>query len=88
MASCSMASAACGFVVTPSVTNLNSSTKMMMFNPPCSSSRKFHSGRMVVRASEEAPAPAPPAEATEAPAPPAAKPPPIGPKRGATVSIA
>ncbi|KAL1826109.1 hypothetical protein DCAR_0314302 [Daucus carota subsp. sativus] len=89
MASCSMASAACAFVVAPSVTSANTSTKMM-FNPPCGS-RRFGSGRMVVRASEEpaAAAPAPPADTKEeAPAPVAKpKPPPIGPKRGTTVKI-
>ncbi|KAK1355900.1 Photosystem I reaction center subunit IV A, chloroplastic [Heracleum sosnowskyi] len=90
MASCSMASAACGFLVTPSVASPNTSTaKMMMFNPPCTSSRNFHSGRLVVRASEDAaaPAPVPPAEAKEEAPTPVAKPPPIGPKRGSTVKI-
>ncbi|KAL8146868.1 photosystem I reaction center subunit IV, chloroplastic-like [Apium graveolens] len=90
MASCSMASAACGFVVAPSATNPNNTTttKMMMFNPPCNSSRNFSSGRFVVRAAEDGAA-APPAAAPEAAAPPAAKPkpPPIGPKRGTTVKI-
>ncbi|WOH01825.1 hypothetical protein DCAR_0521210 [Daucus carota subsp. sativus] len=87
MASCSMASAARGFVVTPSATNPNTTTtKMMMFNPPCNSSRNFRSGRLVVRAAEDAAA-APPAAVPEAAAPPAAKPPPIGPKRGTTVTI-
>ncbi|KAL8092919.1 photosystem I reaction center subunit IV, chloroplastic-like [Apium graveolens] len=85
MASCSMASAACGFLVTPSVTNPNTSTKMM-FNLPCTS-RKFPSGRLVVRASEEAAPAAPPADTMEEAPTPVAKPPPIGPKRGSTVKI-
>ncbi|KAK1397929.1 Photosystem I reaction center subunit IV A, chloroplastic [Heracleum sosnowskyi] len=90
MASCSMASAASGFVVTPtSVTNPNTTTTkmMMMFNPPSNSSRNFGSGRFVVRAAEDGAA-APPAAAAAAPEAAAKpKPPPIGPKRGTTVKI-
>ncbi|KAJ0453985.1 putative photosystem I PsaE, reaction centre subunit IV [Helianthus annuus] len=74
MASCSMASAAVGFVVAPNVIS-NTTT----------------GSRLVVKAADEAAAAAPPAAAAE-PAEPAkeaapAKPPPIGPKRGAKVRI-
>ncbi|KAD5317370.1 hypothetical protein E3N88_17316 [Mikania micrantha] len=81
MASCSMASAASRFLVTPSATAPNTTTakfNMVMFpfqNTRCS--------RLVVKASDEADAP----PATAEPATPAKeekpKPPPIGPKRGA-----
>ncbi|KAL8254485.1 hypothetical protein R6Q59_032706 [Mikania micrantha] len=85
MASCSMASAASRFLVTPSATAPNTTTakfNMVMFpfqNTRCS--------RLVVKASDEADAP----PATAEPATPAKeekpKPPPIGPKRGAKVKI-
>ncbi|KAF7804574.1 photosystem I reaction center subunit IV A, chloroplastic-like [Senna tora] len=73
-----MASAASGFVLTPTV-NTNSpasrTSSIFMFPP---------SSRLTVKASDEAAAAAPPAEAAEAPKP---KPPPIGPKRGSKVKI-
>ncbi|KAK9281642.1 hypothetical protein L1049_004545 [Liquidambar formosana] len=85
MASCSMASAATGFVLTPNITsNTNSSSRSnMLFFP---SKNNNNSRLVVVRAAEEG---APPAATTappeaEAKAP---KPPPIGPKRGAKVKI-
>ncbi|GAA0142720.1 hypothetical protein LIER_03555 [Lithospermum erythrorhizon] len=86
MAACSMASAASGFVIAPSLTNSNNTSRpsMLMFT-----SKNINNSRLVVRASEEA---APPAAATataqEGEAKPkAAKPPPIGPKRGSKVRI-
>ncbi|KAG9154992.1 hypothetical protein Leryth_012169 [Lithospermum erythrorhizon] len=86
MAACSMASAASGFVVAPSVANTNNTPRptMLMFTY-----KNINNSRLVVRASEEA---APPAAATAtAPEgeakPKAAKPPPIGPKRGSKVRI-
>lgn len=88
MASCSMASATSGFLVTPNVTGNSSSTSkpnMVVFP-----SKINNSSRLVVRASEEAAAPAPAAATTAAPegaeAAPKPKPPPIGPKRGTKVS--
>ncbi|KAJ0691954.1 putative photosystem I PsaE, reaction centre subunit IV [Helianthus annuus] len=88
MASCSMASAAVGFVVAPNVTSNTTTVKcnMVMF----SSKKSSRGSRLVVKAADEAAA-APPAAAAE-PAEPAkeaapAKPPPIGPKRGAKVRI-
>ncbi|KAL8489994.1 hypothetical protein ACS0TY_025297 [Phlomoides rotata] len=88
MASCSMASAACGFVVAP---NLASSTAAAKTTVAFFPSKKTTHSRLVVRAAEEA---APAAEAatatTDAPpaeAPKAAKPPPVGPPRGSKVKI-
>ncbi|TKY62279.1 Photosystem I reaction center subunit IV A [Spatholobus suberectus] len=86
MASCNMASAASGFVLSPNVsgsTNSSSRITMLMYPP------KNNASRLVVRAAEDASA-APPATVTpplegEAAAKP--KPPPIGPKRGAKVKI-
>lgn len=83
MASCSMASAATGFVLTTPSSSTSSSSKssMLVFT-----SRKNNYSRLVVRAAEEG---APPAATT---APPevevkkAVKPPPIGPKRGTKAS--
>ncbi|KAI3449850.1 hypothetical protein Pfo_006515 [Paulownia fortunei] len=79
MATSSMASAACGFVVAPNVTSSSTTTKtsMLFF-----SSKNNRNSRLVVRAAEEAAPPAPAAATTDAPAaeaPKAAKPPPIGP---------
>ncbi|XP_022758579.1 photosystem I reaction center subunit IV B, chloroplastic-like [Durio zibethinus] len=90
MASCSMASAASGFLPTPNVTgNASSASKSnMVFFP---SKNNNNNSRLVVKAAEEAAAPAP-APATTTPPPeggkaPKPKPPPIGPKRGAKVKI-
>lgn len=84
MASSSMASAASGFVLSLNVggatTNTSLSSRVVMFPT------KNNGSRLVVRASDEAAAPAtvtPPAEGEAAPKP---KPPPIGPKRGTKVS--
>ncbi|KAK7245273.1 hypothetical protein RIF29_40112 [Crotalaria pallida] len=91
MASCNMASAASGFVLSPNVagsTN-NSASKITMLMFPTKNNN--NSSRLVVRAAdEEAGGAAPPATATppaEGEAPPKPKPPPIGPKRGAKVKI-
>ncbi|XP_004290022.1 PREDICTED: photosystem I reaction center subunit IV B, chloroplastic-like [Fragaria vesca subsp. vesca] len=88
MASCSMASAASGFVVTPNVATSNtasaSRTSMLFFSSKSNINARTSSGRFVIRAAEEGAAP--PAAATKAPeAKP--KPPPIGPKRGTKVKI-
>ncbi|KAH0639827.1 hypothetical protein KY290_038393 [Solanum tuberosum] len=92
MASSSMASAASGFMVaTPSVTS-NSAPKSSMLSFS-SKNNTTNIPRLVVRAAEEAAEAAPPAATatatTEGEAPPAkaAKPPPIGPKRGTKVRI-
>ncbi|KDP26436.1 hypothetical protein JCGZ_17594 [Jatropha curcas] len=88
MASCSMASAASGFLLTPNVssnTNSGSRTNMAFF--PAKNNNNNNSSRLVVRAAEEGAAPPATTEApaaTEAPKP---KPPPIGPKRGTKVKI-
>ncbi|OAY32740.1 photosystem I reaction center subunit IV A, chloroplastic [Manihot esculenta] len=92
MASCSMASAASGFLLTPNVaanTNSGSRSSNMVFFP--SKSNNNNNSRLVVRAAEEGAAAATPATTTataeaqaEAPKP---KPPPIGPKRGTKVKI-
>ncbi|XP_044491293.1 photosystem I reaction center subunit IV A, chloroplastic [Mangifera indica] len=89
MASCSMASAASGFLLTPSVAiNANSASRSnMLFYPSKNTAFSNNKSRLVVRVAEEGPAPpattaAPPKG--EAPKP---KPPPIGPKRGAKVKI-
>ncbi|KAG8389127.1 hypothetical protein BUALT_Bualt02G0196900 [Buddleja alternifolia] len=94
MATSSMTSAACGFVVTPNVTSSTNTTRSTMVS---FSSKNYKNSRLVVRAAEEAaPAaatdapPSAPAAATDAPpaeAPKAAKPPPIGPPRGSKVRI-
>ncbi|GAV63857.1 PSI_PsaE domain-containing protein [Cephalotus follicularis] len=88
MATCSMASAASGFLLTPTnvATNANSGSRninMLFF------SSKTNNPRLVVRAAEEGSAPpaattTAPAEAVAAPKP---KPTPIGPKRGSKVKI-
>ncbi|KAF5482533.1 hypothetical protein F2P56_003091, partial [Juglans regia] len=82
MASCNMASAASGFVLTPNVSSSASSSARsnMLFFP-----LKNNSSRLVVRAAEEGAAP--PATAPVEGEAPKAKPPPIGPKRGAKVKI-
>lgn len=83
MAGCSMASAASGFVIKVSQLNSNTNTPSKSIVLPLTSSKN---NRLVVRAAEEAAAPATTAPAkTEAPK--AAKPPPIGPKRGTKVCI-
>ncbi|KAH0634911.1 photosystem I reaction center subunit IV B, chloroplastic [Solanum tuberosum] len=88
MASSSMASAASGFMVaTPNVTS-NSAPKSSMLSFS-SKNNTTNIPRLVVRAAEAAP-PAATATATaegEAPPAKAAKPPPIGPKRGTKVRI-
>ncbi|KAK6141511.1 hypothetical protein DH2020_024740 [Rehmannia glutinosa] len=86
MATSSMASAACGFVVAPNVTSSTTTLKttMVFF-----SSKNNRNSRLVVRA-EEAATPAPAAATADAPAaeaPKAAKPPPVGPPRGSKVRI-
>ncbi|XP_031278312.1 photosystem I reaction center subunit IV B, chloroplastic [Pistacia vera] len=89
MASCNMASAASGFLLTHSVsTNANSASRSsMVFFPSKNTTTNNNSSRLVVRAAEEGAAPptttAAPAQG-EAPKP---KPPPIGPKRGTKVKI-
>ncbi|TMW92344.1 hypothetical protein EJD97_013180 [Solanum chilense] len=87
MASSSMASAASGFMVaTPNVTS-NSAPKSSMLSFS-SKNTTTNIPRLVVRAAEEAAPPAPTATAEgEAPPAKAAKPPPIGPKRGTKVRI-
>ncbi|CAI9107505.1 OLC1v1006881C1 [Oldenlandia corymbosa var. corymbosa] len=90
MASCSMASAALGFGLTPNVISSNTSTTsksgMLFFhskNPATNSNL-----RLVVRAADEAAAaPAETTTATEEAPKAAPKPPPVGPKRGAKVRI-
>ncbi|KAJ9169705.1 hypothetical protein P3X46_017866 [Hevea brasiliensis] len=90
MASCSMASAASGFLLTPNVAaaNANSGSRSsnMVFFP--SKNNNNNNSKLIVRATEEGAAATPatttaPVEA-EAPKP---KPPPIGPKRGTKVKI-
>ncbi|XP_076898375.1 photosystem I reaction center subunit IV A, chloroplastic-like [Bidens hawaiensis] len=82
MASCSMASAATRFVVTPNVTTSNTtSLKPNMVMLPIQNTR---GSRLVVKATEE---PAPPAATAEPVNEEKPRPPPIGPKRGAKVRI-
>uniref|UniRef100_A0A2P2K8G0 Photosystem I reaction center subunit IV Aic n=1 Tax=Rhizophora mucronata TaxID=61149 RepID=A0A2P2K8G0_RHIMU len=84
MASRSMASAALGFVLTPSVsTNTGSASRTNMVFFSSKNSAKSTS-KLVVRAAEEGAAPPAATAAPEAPKP---KPPPIGPKRGTKVTI-
>ncbi|KAK1559592.1 hypothetical protein Q3G72_016191 [Acer saccharum] len=89
MASCSMASAASGFLLTPNVaTNGNTASRTNLVSFPLKNNNK-NTSRIVVRASDEAAA-APAAAATaegEAPKPTKPKPAPIGPKRGTKVKI-
>ncbi|KAK4441544.1 Photosystem I reaction center subunit IV A, chloroplastic [Sesamum alatum] len=85
MASCSMASAACGFMVAPNAASTPTTAKATMVFFPTKNTKNNRSSRLVVRAEEAAPAAAtdsPPAEAPKAP-----KPPPIGPPRGSKVRI-
>ncbi|KAG5603269.1 hypothetical protein H5410_034639 [Solanum commersonii] len=81
MASCNMASAASSFLVaTPNVASNTTSRTNMLFFP---SNKIITIPRLVVRAAaEEAAATAEPAVETKA-----AKPPPIGPKRGSKVRV-
>ena len=87
MATLNMASAASSFVLTSNLSSTtNSSPRSVVFFPRDGNNR---SGRLVVRAAEEG-GPPPAAATTAAPAEvetKAAKPPPIGPKRGAKVRI-
>ena len=87
MASSSMASAASGFMVaTPNVTSNSAPKSSMLFFSSKNNSTNIP--RLVVRAAEEAAPPAATATAEgEAPPAKAAKPPPIGPKRGTKVRI-
>ncbi|KAL3531158.1 hypothetical protein ACH5RR_010480 [Cinchona calisaya] len=89
MASCScMASAASGFGTTPNV--VGSNTSITTPNKPTFlffSSKNNNTRLVVVRASEEPAAAATAPAELEAPSPKAAKPPPIGPKRGAKVRV-
>ncbi|KAJ4849772.1 hypothetical protein Tsubulata_012041 [Turnera subulata] len=97
MASCSMASAATGFVLTPNApvtTNTASRSNMLFFSSKNNNNNNNNNNnRLVVRAAEEGAAqPAAAAAATkpaeaEAAAPPPPKPAPIGPKRGTKVKI-
>ncbi|OVA02239.1 Photosystem I PsaE [Macleaya cordata] len=87
MASCSMASAASGFVLTSSLTSTTTSSSRNSLSFP---TRPNNNSRLVVRAAEEsaAPAPAAPTATKEGEVPAAkVKPPPIGPKRGTKVKI-
>ncbi|KAL7590151.1 hypothetical protein Lser_V15G38993 [Lactuca serriola] len=83
MASCSMASAASRFLVTPNVTSNTSTVKCHMVSLPFQDKRV---SRLVVRAAEDTEPPAATAEPAKAETP-KPKPPPIGPKRGAKVKI-
>ncbi|KAF8402024.1 hypothetical protein HHK36_012975 [Tetracentron sinense] len=84
MASCNMASAASGFVLTSNLTvNTNSSSRSTIFFSSSKNNNNNSSRLVVVRAAEGAPATTSPKEG-EAPG---AKPPPIGPKRGTQVKI-
>ncbi|XP_031501867.1 photosystem I reaction center subunit IV A, chloroplastic-like [Nymphaea colorata] len=83
MATCNMASAATGFVLGSSLASSSTSSRPSLFF----STKKNPASRgrlVVVRAEEGEAAPAAVAAPAEAPA---AKPPPIGPKRGTKVKI-
>lgn len=84
MASCNMASAACGLVVAPAnvISDTSSRITMLSFNH-VSRNRTNHFRRLVVRAAEEAASPSTTTAELEVKAAP--KPPPIGPKRGTKV---
>ncbi|KAK3193394.1 hypothetical protein Dsin_024704 [Dipteronia sinensis] len=86
MASCSMASAASGFMLTPNVaTNGNTTSRTNLVSFPL---KNNNTSRLVVRASEEAAAaPAAAATADGEPPKPKPKPAPIGPQRGTKVKI-
>ncbi|KAJ0963663.1 hypothetical protein J5N97_028785 [Dioscorea zingiberensis] len=80
MATSSLASAASSFVLTSSITNTSTSrTNSIAFNNRPGSSFR----RLIVRAEETSAPPAPPAAEPKE----AAKPPPIGPKRGTKVRV-
>ncbi|KAJ4728373.1 Photosystem I reaction center subunit IV chloroplastic-like [Melia azedarach] len=91
MASCNMASAASGFLLTPNVANSGSrSSSNMLFFPSKNNNNNSNNSRLVVKASDEAAAAPAAATTTTAPAEGEAKkpkPPPIGPKRGTKVKI-
>ncbi|XWS57785.1 hypothetical protein CRYUN_Cryun09bG0203000 [Craigia yunnanensis] len=98
MATCNMASAASGFVLKFILALKTSSTPRNNISFSFKHGNNI-SRRLVVRAAEEEPPPPPPppeastttptapAEGEAKPAPKAAKPPPIGPKRGSKVKI-
>ncbi|XVF06478.1 hypothetical protein REPUB_Repub06bG0051700 [Reevesia pubescens] len=92
MATCNMASAASGFVVKSSLAPKTSSTPRNSISFSSNHGNNI-SRKLVVRATEEGTTPPPPEASTTTttapvePAPKAAKPPPIGPKRGAKVKI-
>ncbi|KAH7577742.1 hypothetical protein ACOSP7_001239 [Xanthoceras sorbifolium] len=89
MASCSMASAASGFMLTPNVaTTGNTASRTNLISFPLKNNTN-NTSRLLVRASEEAAAaPAATAATAEGEAPkPKPKPDPIGPKRGTKVKI-
>ncbi|MFS7888498.1 putative photosystem I PsaE, reaction centre subunit IV [Helianthus anomalus] len=81
MTSCSMASAASSFVVTPNVTSNTTTVKPNMVMLPIQNTR---GSRLVVKAVEDV---APPAATVEVAKEEKPKPPPVGPKRGAKVRI-
>ncbi|CAN0897765.1 Photosystem I reaction center subunit IV A, chloroplastic [Linum grandiflorum] len=93
MSSCSMASAASGFVMAPKLAALKTTTCNSLFFPAAKSNSRL----VAVRAAADEGAAAPPAATTEAPAadgeaapaaaPKKVKPPQIGPKRGTKVKI-
>ncbi|KVI12319.1 photosystem I reaction center subunit IV, chloroplastic-like [Cynara cardunculus var. scolymus] len=86
MASCSMASAASRFMVTPNVTTSNTTTikpNMVVLLP----SQNTRASRLVVRAAEDAAPPPAAGEPTTSTIAEKPKPPPIGPKRGTKVRI-
>ncbi|XP_062149574.1 LOW QUALITY PROTEIN: photosystem I reaction center subunit IV, chloroplastic [Alnus glutinosa] len=90
MASCNMASAASGFVLTPNVTSSASSSarsNMVCFPVKNNNINNSNSSRLVVRAAEEGAAPPATTAASPVGEAPKAKPPPIGPKRGTKVKI-
>ncbi|XP_059432824.1 photosystem I reaction center subunit IV A, chloroplastic-like [Corylus avellana] len=90
MATCNMASAASGFVLTPNVSSSTSSSarsNMVCFPVKNNNSSYNNSRLVVVRAAEEGAAPPAPTAAPAAGEAPKPKPPPIGPKRGTKVKI-
>ncbi|CAH9132882.1 unnamed protein product [Cuscuta epithymum] len=88
MASCSMALAASGGLVTPNAGTSAAAQKTCMLTFASRNAAATLHRRLVVRASEEAaPSAAATVTAAEAPAAKPAKKPPIGPKRGAKVRI-
>ncbi|AES81680.1 putative photosystem I PsaE, reaction centre subunit IV [Medicago truncatula] len=85
MASCNMASAASGFVLSPNNVSGNTNTNLLVsrMNMVMYPTTRNTNSRLVVRASEEAAA----TPTVEGEAAPKTKPPPIGPKRGAKVKV-